>query len=151
MLDEYPDADKADRLTLWDLKKIVVKQRKKDTDTITDFFNYHRKFCFIAILLLVNKALSLFNRDRYFCEGLHKDAKCSILHCIENTIKDYDHSKPIEMDNVVLAAKYILLDNTFERNCNNPVAIWLKSLTKGDNSSSDEDIGRRKSRRKRKK
>ena len=151
VLDEYLDADKADRLTLWDLEKIVVKQRKKDIDTITDFFNYYHKFYSITVSLLANKALSPSDRDHYFWEGLHKDAKCSILCHIENTIKGYDHSKPIKMDNVMLAAKYIFSDDTFERNCNNLVAMQLRSLTKGDNSSSDEDIGRRKSRRKRKK
>ena len=150
VLDEYLDADKADRLTLWDLEKIVVKQRKKDIDTIADFFDYHCKFCSITISLLTNKALMPSDHDCYFWEGLHKDVKCSILHHIKDTIKDYDCSKPIEMDDVTLAAKYIFLDNTFKRNCNDPVAMQLRSLTKGDNSLSDEDIGRRKSKRKRK-
>ena len=150
MLDEYLDADKADRLTLQDIEKIVVKQRKKDIDTIADFFNYHCKFHSIAISLLANKALLPSNRDHYFWEGLHKDAKCSILRHIKNTTKDYDHSKPIEMDDVMLAAKYIFSDDTFKRNCNDPVAMWLRSSMKGDNPSSDKDIGRKKSRKKRK-
>ena len=79
VLDEYPDVDKADRLTLQDLERIVVKQRKKDIDTIADFFDYHRKFCAVTVSLLTSKALSASDRDHYFWEGLHKDAKRSIL------------------------------------------------------------------------
>ena len=148
MLDKYLDADKADRLTLQDLERIVVKQRKKDINTIADFFDYHCKFHSIAVSLLTSKALSASDRDRYFWEGLHKDAKCSILQHIENTDKDYDCSKPIDMDNVTLAARYIFLNDTFERNCNDPVAMQLRSLTKDDDSSSDEDVRRKKTRRK---
>ena len=149
MLDEYPDADKADRLTLRDLERMVVKQRKKDIDTIADFFDYHRKFHSITLSLLASKALSASDHDRYFWEGLHKDAKCSILRCIENTDKDYDCSKPIDMDDVTLAARYIFSNNTFKRNCNDLVAMQLRSLTKNDDSSSDEDVKKKKTRRKR--
>ena len=146
VLDEYPDADKADRLTLRDLERIVVKQRKKDINTIANSFDYHCKFRSVAVSLLTSKALS--DRDCYFWEGLHKDAKHSILQCIENTDKDYDCLKPIDMDNITLATRYIFLDDTFERNCDDPVAMRLRSLTKNDDSSSDEDVRKKKTRRK---
>ena len=150
VLDKYLDADKADRLTLHDLERIVVKQRKKDIDTIADFFDYHHKFCSIAISLLASKALSTSDHDCYFWEGLHKDAKHSILQCIKNTIKDYNLLKPINMDDVTLAARYIFSDDIFKRNCNNPVAMQLRSLTKDDDSSSDEDVRRKKTSKKKK-
>ena len=126
----------------------MVKQRKKDINTIADFFDYHCKFRSVAVSLLASKGLSALDRDRYFWEGLHKDAKRSILRCIENTDKDYDRSKPIDMDDITLAARYIFLDDTFERNCNDLVAMRLRSLTKNDDSSSDEDVRKKKMRRK---
>ena len=79
VLEEYPDADKANRFTLRDLERIVVKQRKKDIDTVSEFFEYHRKFRSVALSLLANKALSNMDRDRYFWEGLHKNARRAIL------------------------------------------------------------------------
>src|SRR5882757_8318348 len=94
VLAEYPDADRANRLTIRDLERIVVKQRKKEIDTLADFFDYHRKFRSIAPSLLVSKALSPADRDRYFWEGLHKAARRSILRRIENTDSNFDRSKP---------------------------------------------------------
>ena len=108
VLDEYLNAARADRLTFQDLEKIVVRQRKKDIDTIANFFNYHCKFCSVAISLLTSKALLTLDCDCYFWEGLHKDVKYLILQHIKNTIKDYDHSKPINIDEVTRAAKCFL-------------------------------------------
>ena len=143
VLEEYPDADKANRLTLRDLERIVVKQKKRDIDTITEFFDYHRKFRSVALSLLNSKALSATDRDRYFWEGLHKSTRRVILRRIESTDTAYDRSKPIEMDNVTKAARYIFSDDVFEKDRNNPVAMHLRNLTE-DEDSSDEDYGRRK-------
>ena len=99
----------------------MVKQRKKDINAIADFFDYHCKFHSIAISLLASKALLASDHNCYFWEGLHS---------------------------VTLAARYIFLDDTFERNCNNPVAMQLRSLTKDDNSLSNEDVRRKKTKRK---
>ena len=79
VLDEYLDADKADRLTLRDLESIVVQQRKRDINTIADFFDYHRKFRSVAVSLLASKALLTLDHDCYFWEGLHKEVKHLIL------------------------------------------------------------------------
>ena len=53
--------------------------KERRTYTIADFFNYHCKFCSVAISLLTSKAFLTSDHDHYFWEGLHKDAKCSIL------------------------------------------------------------------------
>ena len=78
ILEEYPDADKADRLTLHDLERIVIKHRKIDIDTVAEFFDYHRKFCSVAISLLTNKALLNSDRDHYFWQGLHKNVQKAV-------------------------------------------------------------------------
>ena len=143
VLEEYPDADKANRLTLRDLERIVVKQKKRDIDTITEFFDYHQKFRSVALSLLDSKALSATDRDRYFWEGLHKSTRRVILRRIESTDTAYDRSKPIKMDDVTKAARYIFSDDVFEKDRNNPVAMRLRNLTE-DEDSSDEDYGRRK-------
>jgi hypothetical protein len=80
MLEEYPDADKANQLTLQDLECIVVKQRKKGIDTVTEFFEYHHKFCSVGLSLLASKALSATHCNWYFWEGLHKATQHTILH-----------------------------------------------------------------------
>ena len=73
VLKDYPNTNKANRFTLRDLEQIIVKQRKKDIDTVTEFFEYHQRFHSIALSLLANKALSNVDRDQYFWEGLHRN------------------------------------------------------------------------------
>ena len=90
VLEDYPDADKANHFTLQDLERIIVKQRKKDINTFTEFFEYHQRFHSIALSLLANKALSNMDWDRYFWEGLHKSTWHAILRQVENINTDYD-------------------------------------------------------------
>ena len=56
VLEEYLDTNKANCLTLQDLKWIVVRQRKRDINTVTKVFKYHCRFHSIALSLLTSKA-----------------------------------------------------------------------------------------------
>src|ERR1700678_479149 len=112
-------------------------------DTVTEFFDYHQKFCLVALFLLASKALSATDRDWYFWEGLHKSARRAVLRRIEATDTTYDQSKPINMDIVTEAARYILSDDVFEKDRNNPVAMHLRDLT-DDGDSSDDSYGKKK-------
>src|SRR5271168_5231893 len=84
---------------------------------------------------------------RYFWEGLHKNARRAVLRQIEATDTTYDRSKPIDMDIVTEAARYILSDDVFEKDQNNPVAMCLHDLTDDDNSL-DDSYGKKKKGRK---
>lgn len=139
ILEECPDADKADRVTLRDLDAIIIEQRKKSITTIAKFFKYHRKFRAVALSLLASGALSLSDRDRYFWTGLDKAAQRSLLYRIENTDKDYDRSKPIDMDVMAKAAKYVFAGNAFEDDSNSMAAIHLRDLTDSEDFSSDDE------------
>ena len=83
------------------------------------------------------------DRDRYFWEGLHRNVQRVILRHIESTNIAYNQSKPIDMDIVTRAAKYVFSDDVFEKDWNNPVAMWLRDLMEDDNSS-DDDYDERK-------
>src|SRR5882757_1082276 len=93
--------------------------------------------------MIASKTLSETDRDRYFWEGLHKNTRRSILRRIENTDSDFDRSKPISIDVVTKAAKYIFSDEVFERDRNDPVAMRLRDLTE-EEGSSDDDFDRRR-------
>jgi hypothetical protein len=75
------------------------------------------------LLLYPLLALSATDCDRYFWEGLHKNVRWAVLRRIESTDTTYNRSKPIDMDIIIEAARYILSDDVFEKDQNNPVAM----------------------------
>ena len=65
-----------------------------------------------------------------------------MLRQIEATDTTYDWGKPIDIDIVTNAARYILSDDVFEKDRNNAVAMCLHDLT--DDGDSDDSYGKKK-------
>ncbi|KIJ65376.1 hypothetical protein HYDPIDRAFT_167090 [Hydnomerulius pinastri MD-312] len=131
ILAQYPGAKKGIKYNRRDLELVVESPSNEDISTETEIHHYYRKFRPVAVWLVANKKISTHERDQYFWQGLPVSVRRSIDRRLELKNADYSRDEPTDYENVLEAGRFVLSDDAFDDDFDDPIAARLKSMRDG--------------------
>jgi len=111
-----------------DLEHVVLNTAESDVSTETELLQYYCQFRPIAVWLVANAKISVRERDRYFWQGLPQAARLAIAQRLQHTETNYTCNEATDFEKVMEAGQFILSDDAFDVDYNEPIAMRLRSI-----------------------
>lgn len=128
IIGQYPGAAKGARYTIHDLERVILNNAESDISTETELVQYYHQFRPIAVWLVVNSKISEHERDRYFWQGLPQSVRLAISQRLQHTESNYSRKEATNFEKVVEAGRFVLSDDAFDADLNEPIAFRIKSI-----------------------
>ncbi|KAG0691653.1 hypothetical protein DFH29DRAFT_883985 [Suillus ampliporus] len=128
ILAQYPGTEKGLWYMIRDLERIVLNHADSDISTETKLLQYYRQFRPVAVWLVTNKKISAHERNRYFWQGLPQLARRDINRWLELKDPAYLRNEATNFEKVLEAGRFVLSDDAFDADLNDPITSRLKSI-----------------------
>ena len=128
ILGQYPGTEKGIKYTWCNLELVVAMLSNDDISMEMELLQYYRKFRPITVWLVANKKISTHEQDRYFWQGLPTSVRRAIDRWLELKNSNYTHEEPMDYEEVLTAGRFILSDDAFDADLNDPITARLRTL-----------------------